>query len=65
METKPELPSIRLVGFEGLQYARLDGGAAADDGKSSSGSLERLRLAGVAPRLAADMLGRSGELEIY
>ncbi len=41
---------------------RLDGGAAAEEGMSSA-SLARFRPPGVArPRLAADMLGRSGEL---
>ena len=43
---------------------RLDGGAADEDGISSSGSLERLRRVGLEiPRLAADMLGRRGELQ--
>ena len=42
---------------------RLEGGTADDDSSSSSGSLERFRpLRPLAPRLAADILGRSGEL---
>lgn len=43
---------------------QLDGGAAEEEGTSSSASRERLRLRpGAAPRFAADMLGRNGELE--
>lgn len=43
---------------------QLDGGAADEDGRSSSGSLERLRpFRGADPRLAADIFGRSGELK--
>ena len=42
---------------------RLDGGAADEDGRSSSGSLERLRPLRAGPLLAADILGRSGELD--
>ena len=43
---------------------RLEGGAADEDGRSSSGSLERLRpLRADGPRFAADMLGLSGELD--
>ena len=44
---------------------RLDGGCAADDGRSSS-SLERLLLLalGAGPRFADDMLDRSGELRV-
>ena len=44
-------------------YLRLEGGAAADEGTLSSGSLERFLpvVLGI-PRLAAAMLGRSGEL---
>ena len=45
-------------------YLRLEGGAADDEGTSSSVSRPRFRpLAIGRPRLAADMLGRSGELE--
>lgn len=44
-------------------HSRLEGGAAEEDGISSSGSLDRLRpLRAAAPLFAADMLGRSGEL---
>lgn len=44
-------------------HARLDGGAAADEGMSSSASLPRLRPpAAGRPLFAEDMLGRSGEL---
>ena len=44
--------------------SRLDGGAADEDGMSSSGSLDRLRpLRGATPLFAADILGRSGELK--
>lgn len=43
---------------------QLEGGAAEDDGTSSSGSLERFRLLEPAPpRFAAEKLGRSGELD--
>lgn len=43
---------------------RLEGGAADEDGISSSGSLDRLRpVRPTVPRFAADMLGRSGELK--
>ena len=46
-----------------LCHLRLDGGAAEDEGISSSGSLERLRpVEPITPRFAADILGRSGEL---
>lgn len=42
---------------------RLEGGAADEDGISSSGSRDRLRRVGLeAPRLAADMFDRRGEL---
>ena len=46
-------------------YLRLEGGAADEDGtSSSSGSLDRLRpLRAAAPLFAADMLVRSGELK--
>lgn len=45
-------------------YLRLEGGAADEDGMSSSGSLDRLRpLRATAPLFAADILGRSGELK--
>lgn len=45
-------------------YSRLEGGAADEDGMSSSGSLDRLRpLRAAAPLFAADILGRSGELK--
>ena len=44
-------------------YSRLEGGAAAEDGNSSSGSRERFRRAGLPPRLAADILERRGELQ--
>lgn len=45
-------------------HPRLEGGAAEEDGISSSGSLDRLRpLRAAAPLFAADMLGRSGELK--
>lgn len=48
---------------QAFSHSRLEGGAAEDEGTSSSGSLERLRLVGPAPpRFAADKLGRSGEL---
>lgn len=42
--------------------SRLDGGAAAEEGISSSASLPRLRppLADGRPRFAADMLARNG-----
>ena len=46
-----------------LEYLRLEGGAAEDEGMSSSGSLDRLRpLRPTGPLFAADMWGRSGEL---
>lgn len=46
------------------QYIRLEGGAAEDEGISSSASLPLFRPLGAGrPRLAADMLGRNGELE--
>lgn len=42
---------------------QLDGGAADEEGRSSSASRERLRLrAGARPRFAADMFGRKGKL---
>ena len=45
-------------------HSRLEGGAAEEDGTSSSGSLDRLRpLRAATPLFAADMLGRSGELK--
>ncbi len=45
-------------------YSRLEGGAADEDGISSSGSLDRLRpLRVAAPLFAADILARSGELK--
>ena len=45
-------------------YSRLEGGAADEDGMSSSGSLDRLRpLRAAAPLFAADILDRSGELK--
>lgn len=48
----------------GSYLVQLEGGAAEEEGISSSGSLERLRpLRGAPPLFAADMLGRSGELE--
>jgi hypothetical protein len=48
-----------------MLHLRLEGGPAAEEGISSSGSLERLREAPVgAPRFAEDMLGRSGELQM-
>lgn len=44
-------------------HLRLDGGARDEDGRSSSSSLERLRLVvSIVPRLAADIFERSGEL---
>jgi hypothetical protein len=43
-------------------YSRLEGGAAADDGISSSSSRPRLLRAGALPLLAAAILGRKGEL---
>ena len=44
---------------------QLEGGAAEEEGRSSSGSLDLLRPPRAAcPRFAADMLGRSGELVI-
>ena len=44
-------------------HSRLDGGTAAEDGRSSSGSLERLRRVGFTfPRLAAAIFVRKGEL---
>lgn len=47
------------------EHSRLEGGAADEDGMSSSGSLDRLRpVRPPAPRFAADMLGRSGELQM-
>ena len=47
-----------------VSLSRLDGGAADEDGISSSGSLDRLRpLRAASPLLAADILGRSGELK--
>lgn len=49
---------------EEQSYPRLDGGAADEEGTLSSGSLDLLRRPGAAaPRFAADMLGRSGELD--
>ena len=46
-----------------LEYLRLEGGAAEDEGISSSGSLDLLRpLRAAGPLFAADMVGRSGEL---
>lgn len=49
--------------FRGPYNSRLDGGAADEDGISSSNSLDRLRLVEpTAPRFAADIFGRSGEL---
>ena len=46
-------------------YSRLEGGAADEEGTSSSGSLERfLRLDIVGPRLAAAIDGLKGELNI-
>ena len=49
--------------FNAVADIRLDGGAAEDDSISSSASLPRLRPLGAgAPRFAADMFGRSGEL---
>ena len=48
---------------ESSDHLRLEGGAADDDGISSSSSLDRLRpLPPPGPLLAADILGRSGEL---
>lgn len=45
-------------------HSRLEGGAADEDGMSSSGSLDRLRpLRAAAPLFAADILDRSGELK--
>ena len=45
-------------------YPRLDGGAADEEGILFSGSLDLLRRPGAAaPRFAADILGRSGELD--
>ena len=45
-------------------YLRLDGGGAADDGISSSGSRDRLRrLRLLIPRFAEDILERKGELK--
>ena len=53
----------RCMAIEWRCNIRLDGGAPGEEGASSSASLPRLRppVAG-RPRLAADMLGRSGEL---
>jgi hypothetical protein len=45
-------------------HSRLEGGAADEDGMSSSGSLDRFRpVRPMVPRFAADILGRSGELK--
>ena len=44
---------------------QLDGGAADEEGISSSASRDRLRLrVGARPRFAADMLGLKGELMV-
>ena len=56
-----------MLGYNGVMEeaagSRLDGGAADEDPRSSSGSRDRLRpLRAIAPRFAADILGRSGEL---
>ena len=45
-----------------LSDLQLEGGAADEEGRSSSGSLERLRPLRALPLFAADILGRSGEL---
>ncbi len=55
---------ISRLAFDIGNHLQLEGGTAADDeGTSSSGSLDRLRpFRADSPRLAADMLGLSGEL---
>ena len=58
-----EASSVLIHIVPETQNLRLDGGAAEEDGTSSSGSLERLRRAGlIFPRLAAAMFDRKGEL---
>lgn len=53
-----------LVSQIHIKYSRLEGGAADEEGTSSSGSRDRLRpVRPDIPRFAADMLGRSGELQ--
>ena len=57
--------SIYAISRRTSADSRLDGGAADEDANSSSASLERLRpLRSIAPRFAADILGRSGELYV-
>lgn len=54
-----------VVALRMLVDSRLDGGCAAEDGRSSSSLARLLRLLlGPAPRFAEDMLGRSGELSV-
>ena len=55
---------LGISNIEHLEYLRLEGGAAADDGRSSSGSRDRFRRGGLFPRFAADMVARSGELQL-
>lgn len=63
MEKMEELNHVSSCHAHRELGPRLDGGAADEDPSSSSASLERLRpLRAIAPRFAADMLGRSGEL---
>jgi hypothetical protein len=53
-----------LLCFFVRSYERLDGGCAAEDGRSSSLARLVLRLLGPAPRFAEDMLDRNGELDV-
>ena len=59
-----ELRLLVLSTLTNIANLRLEGGAAEDEGRSSSGSLERFRRVGATtPRLAAAILGRRGELD--
>ena len=59
-----ELWLLVLPTLTDITDLRLDGGAAEDEGISSSSSLERFRRVGLTmPRLAAAILGRRGELD--
>ena len=64
---KPELfaGNQRISVFHEREDLRLEGGIGVEEGTSSSGSRDRLRLLmPAAPLFADDMLGRSGELAI-